>query len=313
MTVRIVFMGTPDFAVPSLEALIEENYNVVGVFTQPDRPKGRGKKLAMPPIKEKALEHNLQVFQPSSLKDIKTVELIKEMNPDVIVVVAYGQILTKEVLEIPALGCINVHGSLLPKYRGAGPIQWAIIHGEKTTGITTMYMEEGLDTGDMILKEEVSIGENETAGELYHRLALVGGDLLKKTLIQIRQGNAPREKQREELSSYAPMLTKELGEIQWHKTAEEIHNLIRGTIPWPMSYTTYLGKTMKIWKSSVMTDEISHEPGKIVEVLKDKIYVATGKDLLVIEEVQFSGGKRLSVKDFLVGNTIEKNVVLGRG
>ncbi|KJF26879.1 methionyl-tRNA formyltransferase [Clostridium aceticum] len=310
---RIVFMGTPDFAVPSLEALIEENYNVVGVFTQPDRPKGRGKKLAMPPIKEKALEHNLQVFQPSSLKDIKTVELIKEMNPDVIVVVAYGQILTKEVLEIPALGCINVHGSLLPKYRGAGPIQWAIIHGEKTTGITTMYMEEGLDTGDMILKEEVSIGENETAGELYHRLALVGGDLLKKTLIQIRQGNAPREKQREELSSYAPMLTKELGEIQWHKTAEEIHNLIRGTIPWPMSYTTYLGKTMKIWKSSVMTDEISHEPGKIVEVLKDKIYVATGKDLLVIEEVQFSGGKRLSVKDFLVGNTIEKNVVLGRG
>ncbi|AKL95540.1 methionyl-tRNA formyltransferase Fmt [Clostridium aceticum] len=306
-------MGTPDFAVPSLEALIEENYNVVGVFTQPDRPKGRGKKLAMPPIKEKALEHNLQVFQPSSLKDIKTVELIKEMNPDVIVVVAYGQILTKEVLEIPALGCINVHGSLLPKYRGAGPIQWAIIHGEKTTGITTMYMEEGLDTGDMILKEEVSIGENETAGELYHRLALVGGDLLKKTLIQIRQGNAPREKQREELSSYAPMLTKELGEIQWHKTAEEIHNLIRGTIPWPMSYTTYLGKTMKIWKSSVMTDEISHEPGKIVEVLKDKIYVATGKDLLVIEEVQFSGGKRLSVKDFLVGNTIEKNVVLGRG
>ncbi|AOY78429.1 methionyl-tRNA formyltransferase [Clostridium formicaceticum] len=309
---RIVFMGTPDFAVPSLEALVKEEHHIVGVFTQPDRPKGRGKKLTMPPVKEKALENHLEVFQPNSLKDIGVVEAIKEMCPDVIVVVAYGQILTKEILQIPALGCINVHASLLPKYRGAGPIQWAIIHGEKTTGITTMYMEEGLDTGDMILKEEVPIGEDETAGELHDRLALIGGRLLKETLLQIERGNAPREKQKEELSTYAPMLTKELGEIQWHKTAGEIHNLIRGTIPWPMAYTTYLGKIMKIWKSSVEVSNASHQPGKIIEVKKDKIYVGTGKNLLVIEELQFSGGKRLAVKDFLVGNTIEKNILLGK-
>lgn len=311
MRVKIVFMGTPDFAVPSLEALLEEKHEILQVYTQPDRPKGRGNKLTMPPVKEKALEYDLEVCQPLSLKNSETVEMLKKLKPDLIVVVAYGQILTKEVLAIPELGCVNVHASLLPKYRGAGPIQWAVINGEKTTGITTMYMEEGLDTGDMILKEEIPIGEDETAEELHDRLALLGGKLLKETIVQIDKGIAPRVKQDHEKSSYAPRLTKELGNIQWNKTAEEIHNLIRGTIPWPMAYTNYFDRTMKIWKSSVEEKSESSEPGKIVEVERDRIIVATGKGYIAIEELQFSGGKRLKAKDFLVGNTIEKNVVLG--
>ena len=308
---NIIFMGTPEFAVPTLDMLIGEGYNILSVFTQPDRPKGRSKKLIMPPIKEKALEHNIEVFQPNTLKDQKIIATISNMKPDLIVVVAYGQILTKEILEIPTLGCINVHGSLLPKYRGAGPIQWSIINGEKTTGITTMYMDVGLDTGDMILKGEITIGENETSEELHDRLAVLGGKVLKETLVQLKEGIAPREEQDHEKSSYAPMLTKDLGEIQWNKKAKEIHNLIRGTIPWPVANTKYMGKTMKIWKSTVEKSEKTYEVGKIVEVTKDNIYVATGKDLLVIEEIQFSGGKRLKVREFLAGNTIEKDVILG--
>ncbi|SDK42897.1 methionyl-tRNA formyltransferase [Natronincola ferrireducens] len=308
---KIIFMGTPDFAVPSLEVLIQENHEILGVFTQPDRPKGRGKKVAMSPVKEKALEYNFDVYQPTTLRSPEVVSTIKNMKPDLMVVVAYGQILTKEILDIPPLGCVNVHASLLPRYRGAGPIQWALINGEKTTGITTMYMDEGLDTGDMILKEEIFISQNETAVELHDRLALLGGKLLKETIKHIIDGTAPREKQNHEKSTYAPRLTKELGEIQWNKNAEEIHNLIRGTIPWPMAYTTYLDKTMKIWRSDVEKSPGPHQPGEIVEVTKNKIYVGTGKDLLVIEELQFSGGKRLSTKDFLVGNSIEKHVILG--
>jgi len=308
---NIIFMGTPEFAVPTLDMLIGEGYNILSVFTQPDRPKGRSKKLIMPPVKEKALEHNIEIFQPNTLKDQKIIATISNMKPDLIVVVAYGQILTKEILEIPTLGCINVHASLLPKYRGAGPIQWSIINGEKTTGITTMYMDVGLDTGNMILKEEITIGENETSEELHDRLAVLGGKVLKETLVQLKEGRAPREEQDHEKSSYAPMLTKDLSEIQWNKKAEEIHNLIRGTIPWPVASTKYMGKTMKVWKSTVEKSEKTYEVGKIVEVTKDNIYVATGKDLLVIEEIQFSGGKRLKVREFLAGNTIEKDVILG--
>lgn len=308
---KIVFMGTPEFAVPSLETLLEEKHRILQVFTQPDRPKGRGNKLTMPPVKLRALEEGLEVYQPYSMKDVKALEFLKELAPDLIVVVAYGQILTKEVLSIPSLGCINVHASLLPKYRGAGPIQWAIINGEKTTGITTMYMDKGLDTGDMILKEALNIGENETAEELNQRLAILGGKVLKETLKLIEKGVAPREKQKHEESSYAPMLTKDLGKIEWNKPANEIHNLIRGTIPWPVAHTSYLDKTMKIWKSSILKNGITSQPGKIMEVTKDKIIIATGKDYLAIEELQFSGGKRLTVKNFLVGNTIEKNIILG--
>ncbi|WP_090437837.1 methionyl-tRNA formyltransferase [Natronincola peptidivorans] len=308
---KVIFMGTPDFAVPSLEMLIKEKHDILGVFTQPDRPKGRGNKLTMPPVKEKAKEHDLQVYQPKSLKNKETIEIIKSLNPDVIVVVAYGQLLTKEILNIPALGCINVHASLLPKYRGAGPIQWAVINGEKKTGITTMYMEEGLDTGDMIYKKEIEIGEMETAAELHNRLAIIGGSVLKETLRDIQSGKAPRERQNHEESTYAPRLTKDIGCIQWHKTADEIHNLIRGTIPWPVAYTNYLGETMKIWRSGIERCKNDSQPGTIIDVTKDKIFVATGKDLLVVDELQFSGGKRLKVKDFLVGNTIEKNTVLG--
>ncbi len=308
---KIVFMGTPDFAVPSLQILIEEDYNVLKVVTQPDRPKGRGKKITMPPVKQMALKHNLQVYQPHSLRERETIEILEKLEPDIIIVVAYGNILPKEVLSIPPLGCINVHASLLPKYRGAGPIQWAIINGEASTGITTMYMEEGLDTGDMILKKELRIGENETAGELHNRLSLLGSNALGETLKLIEKGSAPRIKQDHKKSTYAPMLTKDLGNIKWDKTADEIHNLIRGTIPWPVAYTTYKDRNMKIWKSRVARGNASELPGKIIEITKDEIIVSTGKNNLIIEEVQFSGGKRLTVRDFLVGNTIDENVILG--
>ncbi|NLM03933.1 MAG: methionyl-tRNA formyltransferase [Clostridiales bacterium] len=309
---NIIFMGTPEFAIPSLQTLIQENYNILAVFTQPDRPRGRSKKLVMPPVKEKALEHNIKVYQPKTLKDSEVVETIKELNPDLIIVVAYGQILTKEVLDIPKHGCINVHASLLPKYRGAGPIQWAIINGEKTTGITTMYMDVGLDTGDMILKEEINIGENETAVELHYRLSVLGGEVLKKTLDNLKSGEITRTKQDDSKSTYAPMLTKDLGIIDWTKSAREIHNLIRGTIPWPVASTKYKGETMRIFKSRVEEDIKENVPGEIIKVTNDRIYVGTSKDILIIDEIQFSGGKRLNVKDYLVGNTIEQGIILGK-
>lgn len=307
---KVVYMGTPEFAVPCLETLIK-NHEVMAVFTQPDRPSGRGHKINITPVKEKALEYNIPIFQPSTLKSETIINEIKTLNPDLIVVVAYGQILPKEILQIPRYGCINVHASLLPKYRGAGPINWVIINGEEKTGITTMYMDVGLDTGDMILKEEITIGEDETAGELHDRLMNLGAEVLEKTLILLEKGGVKPVPQNHSESSYAPMLTKELGRIDWNKSAEEIRNLIRGTIPWPTSYTTYNGQVMKIWKSRVIESHKEHEPGKILEIQKEAILVGTGKNILAIDEIQFSGKKRMSVKDYLVGNNMEINKILG--
>lgn len=308
---RVIYMGTPDFAVPCLKKLIQEGHEIAAVFTQPDKPKGRGNRLTMSPVKELALLKEIPVYQPTSLKDAEVVELIKKLAPDMIVVVAYGRILTKEILDIPPFGCINVHASLLPKYRGAAPINWAIINGEKESGVTTMYMDVGLDTGDMILKETTEIGETETAGQLHDRLSLLGAECLSKTIALIERGEVERIPQGEEEATYAPIMKKDLGKIDWQREAEEIRNLIRGTVPWPSAFTTYQGNMVKIWKSHVEPGPKDIIPGKIHRVTKELIYVATGKDLLAIEELQFSGGKRMTVKEYLIGNTIDEDTVLG--
>lgn len=308
---KVVYMGTPEFAVPCLETLIYSKHEVVGAFTQPDRKSGRGQKINITPVKAKAIEYNIPIFQPTTLKNEDIIKEIENLNPDLIVVVAYGQILPKDILEIPKHGCINVHASLLPKYRGSGPINWVVINGEKKTGITTMYMDIGLDTGDMLLKEEIEIGEEETAGELHDRLMELGAKVLSKTLELVEKNELNPVPQNNDESSYAPMLTKNLGIIDWSKSAEEIKNLIRGTIPWPTSFTTYNNKVMKIWKSSVIKSDKQYDPGTILKVESDRILVGTGKGILAIEEIQFSGKKRMSVQSYLVGNNIEENTRLG--
>ncbi|ABW18972.1 methionyl-tRNA formyltransferase [Alkaliphilus oremlandii] len=308
---KIIYMGTPEFAVPCLEMLIDSGHEIVGVFTQPDKPSGRGQKMNRTPVKEKALAHNIPVFQPHTLRDTNVMNEIENLKPDLIVVVAYGQILPKAILELPKHGCINVHASLLPKYRGAGPINWVIINGEKKTGITTMYMDVGLDKGDMILKEEVEIGAEETAGELHDRLMHLGAQVLRKTIGLIENNEITAIPQNHSESTYAPILTKDLGKIDWSQSAIEIKNLIRGTIPWPTAFTFYEGQVMKIWKSTVIESELQEVPGKIIDVKKDCILVATGQNILSIEEIQFSGKKRMGVRDYLVGNAIEKGNILG--
>mgnify|MGYP000544390362 CR=1 FL=1 len=248
---RILFMGTPDFAVPSLEALIAAGHTVCGVFTQPDKPRNRGMKLQAPPVKVCALAHNIPVYQPVKLRDGAALALIQELAPELIVVAAYGRILPDEILAAPPKGCINVHSSLLPKYRGAAPIQWSVLNGEKETGVTTMLMDEGLDTGDMLLAETVEIGENETAGELFDRLAPIGAQLLTKTLQGLEQGSIVPQKQNDEESTYASMLDKNLSQVDWNKSSWEVHNLIRGLTPWPTAYTVLEGKKLKLFGSSV--------------------------------------------------------------
>lgn len=304
-------MGTPQFAVPCLETLVNGRHEVIGVFTQPDRPSGRGRKINITPIKEKALSYNIPIFQPDTLKDAEVFRNIEKLDPDIIVVVAYGQILPKGILQIPEHGCVNVHASLLPKYRGAAPINWVIINGERSTGITTIYMDEGLDTGDVLLKKEIKIYEDETAGELHDRLMNLGAEVLDETIDLIETGKTQPIPQDHKRASYAPMLTKEHGRIDWNKPAGEIKNLIRGTVPWPTSYTAYDGKTVKIWKSSVINSSKDYKPGVILEVKKDCILIATGQDVLSVEELQFSGRKRMSVNQYLIGNNIETNKILG--
>ena len=262
---KIVFMGTPEFAVPSLKKIIE-TYGVESVFTQPDKPKGRGKKMAYSPVKEVALENNIKVFQPVKLKeDTEALEYLKELKPDFIIVVAFGQILTKEVLDIPKYGCINLHASLLPMYRGAAPLNWAVIKGEKKSGNTTMLMDVGLDTGDMLLKDEVEITDNMTAGELHDVLMDRGAALLINTIDGLYNGSIIPEKQSEE-TFYAKMLNKELGRINWNNSAKDIHNLIRGLNPWPIAHTTYDDKSMKIYESEVLCENSNKEPGTIINV-----------------------------------------------
>ena len=312
---NILFMGTPDFARDSLEAVYNAGYNILGVVTNPDRPKGRGMKLVASPVKEFAIEKNLKIFQPEKVKkNEEFISKIKDMNPDVICVVAYGKILPKEILDIPKLGCINVHGSLLPKYRGAAPIQWAVLNGDKKTGITTMYMDVGMDTGDMILKQEVEIGEDETTGELWDRLSKIGGKLLVETLKQIENGTAPREKQGEDFS-VAPMLNKEMAKIDWeNKTAQEIKNLVRGLNPIMGAYTFLNGSKIKFWKVDIANNigydedniQIFRNGTVLVSDQRDGLFIKTKKGILSVLEIQGENAKRMSINDFLRGNQIDE-------
>ena len=312
---KILFMGTPDFAEESLRSLVEANYEVIGVVTNPDKPKGRGMKMLASPVKEYAQNKGLKIYQPEKIrKNIEFIEEIKNLNPDVICVVAYGKILPKEILEIPKLGCINVHGSLLPKYRGAAPIQWAVLNGDKKTGVTTMYMDEGMDTGDMILKEEVEIGEDETTGELWQKLSKTGGKLLVKTLKEIENGTAPRQKQSNDYT-IAPMLSKEMAKIDWNKkTVQEIKNLVRGLNPIMGAYTFLNGKKIKFWKVDLAKeDEIMAENlnflGNGVVLLSDSkegLYIKAKGGILKVLEIQGENAKRMSIYDYLRGNPINE-------
>lgn len=301
---KIVFMGTPDFAVPSLKKIIDI-YGVDSVFTQPDKPKGRGKKLAYSPIKEIAIENNIKVFQPIKLKEDKeAIEYLKKLQPDFIIVVAFGQILTKEVLDIPKYGCINLHASLLPMYRGAAPLSWAIINGENKTGNTTMLMDIGLDTGDMLLKDEVEITDKMTSGELHDLLMNSGADLLIETIKGVSDGSITPEKQKGE-TFYAKMLNKDLGKINWDNSSRDIHNLIRGLNPWPIAHTTYNDRSMKIYESEVLLGNSNKEPGSIIKVSKEGMEVATGHGILLVKKIQFPNGKPLTVEQYINGNEIE--------
>ena len=312
---KIVFMGTPDFAKESLESIYNAGHEILGVVTNPDKPKGRGMKMVASPVKEFAIEKDLKIYQPLKVRNnVEFIEEIKKLNPDVICVVAYGKILPKEILDIPRLGCINVHGSLLPKYRGAAPIQWAVLNGDKTTGITTMYMDVGMDTGDMILKEEVDIGEDETTGELWDRLSKIGGKLLVETLKRIEEGTAPREKQGEDFS-IAPMLNKEMAKIDWeNKTAKEIKNLVRGLNPIMGAYTFLNRKKLKFWKVDITTNQEVMAEG--IEILKngtvvasdqrDGLFIKTKDGILKVLEIQGENAKKMTIGDFLRGNLIRE-------
>ena len=312
---RILFMGTPDFAQESLKSLVEANFDIVGVVTNPDKPKGRGMKLVASPVKEYAKEKELKIYQPTKVRNnSEFIEEIKQLNPDVICVVAYGKILPKEILDIPKYGCINVHGSLLPKYRGAAPIQWAVLNGDKKTGITTMYMDVGMDTGDMILKEEVKIGKDETTGELWARLSKIGGKLLVETLKQIEQGTAPREKQGDDFTT-APMLNKEMAKIDWeNKTAQEIKNLVRGLNPIMGAYTYLNGKKIKFWKvdiaksTEIFADgmQILKNGTVLVSDQRNGLFIKTKDGILKVLEIQGENAKRMSINDYLRGNTINE-------
>ena len=294
-----------------MQKLIDEKYDIIGVVTQPDKPQNRGKKLGMPPVKELALKYDIPVYQPIKARDEEFVATLKELNPDIIVVVAFGQILPKSILDIPKFGCINVHVSLLPKYRGAAPINWVIINGEEKTGVTTMYMDEGLDTGDMILTEEFDLDDEITAGELHDKMKDRGADVLIETLKQIEKGTAHRIPQNHEEFTYAPMMNKALGEINWSKSAREIHNLVRGVNPWPSAYTTYEGSTMKVWKTEVLNETSDKEPGTILKVDKDGIRISTKDNVVLVKEIQMPGKKRVLVSEYIKGNNINTNTILG--
>ena len=305
---RVVFMGTPDFAVPSLQKLLDAGFEVCAVYTQPDKPKGRGHKLQAPPVKELALRHEIPVFQPASLRKEEVQQELQSFQPDVIVVVAYGKILPKAVLDLPRLGCINVHGSLLPKYRGAAPIQWTVINGDGTGGVTTMFMGEGLDTGDMLLKAEIPVGAEETAGQLFDRLKDLGADLLLETLEKLERGKLTPVPQNEEDATHAPMLSKELSVIDWSTPARELHDLIRGLNPWPSAYSYLDGKKLKIHASRVA--EGSGEAGKAFS--KDgNLLVYCGKDALELTEIQTENGKRMDGKSYLLGHPLNKDSRFG--
>lgn len=325
---NVIFMGTPDFAEESLKSLVEAQYNILAVVTNPDKPQGRGMKLVASPVKQYAVEKEISVYQPEKVRNNpEFIEEMKKLNPDVICVVAYGKILPQELLDIPKLGCINVHGSLLPQYRGAAPIQWAVLNGDKTTGVTTMYMDAGMDTGDMILKEEVTIGEEETTGELWDRLSKIGGEILVETLKLIEDGKAPREKQGEDFSM-APMLKKEMAQIDWeNQTVTQIHNLVRGLNPIMGAYTFLEGKKLKFWRVKDLTneeflqeyEEMKEYDYKLSEIMegtillaeeKQGLYIKAKEGIIQVLEIQGENAKRMQVSDFLRGTRIIAGTVL---
>ena len=315
---RIVFMGTPDFSVPALKALVEAGHQVIAVVTQPDKPKGRGKEVQMTPVKIQAMEYGIPVYQPAKVREASFVEVLKGLEADVYVVIAFGQILPKAVLELPKYGCINIHASLLPKYRGAAPIQWCVIDGERETGITTMMMDVGLDTGDMLEKAVIPIEEKETGGSLHDKLSMAGGDLILSTLKKLEEGTLVRTPPTDEGTCYAKMLTKSLGDIDWNQGAVSIERLIRGLNPWPSAYTMWNGKTIKIWAADVIAGreaadflsesgvpaETGTAPGTVVCSDKRGLVVSTGGGLLSIRELQMEGKKRMDTPAFLRGYPI---------
>ena len=306
---RIIFMGTPDFSVGTLEALVEAGHEVCLVVTQPDKPKGRGKEMQYTPVKEAALKHGIEVYQPRRIREAECVEKLRQYNADIMVVIAFGQIIPKEILEMVPYGCVNVHASLLPKYRGAAPIQWSIIDGEVVRGVTTMQMDEGLDTGDMLLKTEVPITAEETGESLHDKLAKAGAALCVETLAKLQEGSIVPEKQGESPTAYAKMLDKKLGNIDWTKSAVEIERLVRGLNSWPSAYTYWNKKVVKIWKASVTDENSNEQAGTVVKVEKDGFYVQTGNGLLKVLELQIPGKKRMDAGAFLRGYTIEPGEV----
>lgn len=308
---KIVFMGTPDFAVGALESLVEAGHEVAAVVTQPDKPKGRGKEMQQTPVKECAIKHGIEVFQPVKIKTPEAVEVLRSYGADLFVVAAFGQILSKEILDMPKFGCVNIHASLLPKYRGAAPIQWAILNGEKETGVTIMQMNEGLDTGDMLTKVIVPIEDTDTGESLFDKLAEAGAKLLIETIPQIEAGTLQPQVQDDSLSTYARMIKKEMGLIDWKKEAVVLERLVRGMNSWPSAYTHFNGKTLKIWEASVEPSEKRAEPGTVVEVTKSSVKVQTGRDLLVLKQIQLEGKKRMDVAAFLLGYKVEVGNVLG--
>jgi methionyl-tRNA formyltransferase len=308
---RIIFMGTPEFAVPCLDILLAGNYQVIAVVTQPDRPKGRGRKLAFSPVKEAAIAYGLPVLQPASVKDSSFEADLLALKPDLIVVVAFGQLLSKNLLTSLPLGCINVHASLLPDYRGSAPIHRAVIDGKRLSGITSMYMDVGMDTGDMILKSEVAIGENETTGELHDKLKSVGAEVLRETIKLILASQVPRIPQNHSLATYAPLLTREMEKINWENPAQDIHNLVRGLNPWPGAYCCYQNKSLKIWKTRVSDSNASTElPGKIIEITDSGIIVETGQGTIEVLEVQPECKRRMSARECSYGYCLDIGDIL---
>ncbi len=308
---KIIFMGTPDFAVGTLEALIEAGHEVSLVVTQPDKPKGRSGKLQYPPVKEAALAHGIEVFQPKKVREKENIEVLEKYQADCIVVVAFGQILPKEILEMPKYCCVNVHASLLPKYRGAAPIQWAVINGDKVSGVTTMRMDEGLDTGDMILKEEVELADDETGGSLFDRLAEVGAALAVKTLQALEDGTAEFTPQNHEEATQVGLIKKSFGELDFSKSAVELERLVRGLNPWPSTFTYYNGKTLKIWKAKVKEGGDPTKVGAVVRLGKNSFGIQTKDGILVPTELQLEGKKRMTTEAFLCGVQIQEGECLG--
>ena len=308
---NILFMGTPDFAERSLEKLINSNHDIIGVVTKQDKPKGRGMKMISSPVKDLAILNNIPVYQPEKIKEnTEFIEEIRKLKPDIICVVAYGKILSKELLEIPKYGCINLHGSILPKYRGAAPIQWAVLNGDKTTGVTTIYMNEKMDAGDIIFKEEVEIGEYETTGELWNRLSIIGAELLLKTVNEIEKGSAPRTPQTGEYT-LAPMLEKDISKINWSNSAQKIKDLVRGLNPIMGAYTIYNSKKIKIWKINILNETSDMQPGYIIESDSKKgLKIQTNDRVIEVLEIQGENSRRMPITDYLRGNQLKVGTIL---